>query len=79
MVTNPAPRDPVLIRSRWSPSNSNLGRAVRNATLQFFTQLKPPLPRLERSTDPRTWNTLQTSIVSFEQVRKAGDGRLKPF
>ncbi|MCD6385233.1 hypothetical protein J7M23_05590, partial [Candidatus Sumerlaeota bacterium] len=65
--TDPIPTNPVVIRTRYHPQHSTLGRAIKKALRTFFTRLPPDMPRLENSQDDYFIN-LREVISSFEKI-----------
>lgn len=72
LETDPIPSDPVLLRRRYLPAQSSLGREVRDGLQQFFDTHRPQLPKLvpaaSRNYDDLRANLERLSELSRESV-----------
>ncbi len=67
--TEPIPTNPIVIKERYHPRNSELGRTIRNNIRAFFTRLLADMPRLEPSRDEYFTN-LREVLSAFETIPK---------
>ncbi len=72
--TDPIPTNPLVIRKKYHPRDSVLGREIMKSTRQFFNQLPPSLPRFESSRD-EYFSNLREQLSLFDLIKEYPSGK----